>query len=237
MGSLRERLKAARGYGKDRDRSAASPGSNAGRCAARLACRLDFPDVANRAILRTCSRLNRQQRRQLGMQIITLVRRFRFALAERLRTGMLAAIRRLVRARFADVTHLTTAQLAAWLADPQRTPPVLLDVRSAAEYAVSHLPGAQRIDPECTADEVIAKVPADRSWVMYCSVGYRSSHLAQRVLQAGVTTAVSNLDGAIFCWVREGRALDSDRPTVQVHPYSRIAAKLLRPEHRAPLAC
>lgn len=149
---------------------------------------------------------------------------------------MLAALRRLVRARFADVTHLSTAQLAAWLADPERTPPMLLDVRSAAEYAVSHLPGAQRVDPESTADEVIANIPADRSWVMYCSVGYRSAHLAQRVLQAGVTT-VSNLDGAIFSWVREGRDLDSDRPSVQVHPYSRIAAKLLRPEHRAPLAC
>ena len=171
------------------------------------------------------------------MQIkISKVRRLPASLAEALRKAVLAAIKRLVRARFADVTHVTTAQLAAWLADPQRTPPLLLDVRSAAEYAVSHLPGAQRVDPDCTADEVIAEIPADRSWVMYCSVGYRSSHMAQRVLRAGVTT-VSNLDGAIFSWVREGRDIHSARPGVQVHPYSRIAAKLLRPEHRAPLTC
>jgi rhodanese-related sulfurtransferase len=158
-------------------------------------------------------------------------------LPELLRTGMLAAVKRLVRARFADVTHLTPSQLAAWLADPQRTPPLLLDVRTAEEYAVSHLPGAQRVDPECTAEEVIATLSSDRAWVMYCSVGYRSSHLAQRVLHAGITNDVSNLDGGIFSWVREGRELQSGRPGIQVHPYSRIAAKLLRPEHRAPLPC
>lgn len=147
---------------------------------------------------------------------------------------MLSAIKRLVRSRFADVTHLTTAQLAAWLADSERQPPLLLDVRSAAEYAVSRLPGAQRVDPDCTAEEVIAKVPADRSWVMYCSVGYRSAHMAQRLLRAGVTT-VANLDGAIFSWITEGRELQSEQSEVRVHPYSRIAARLLRPEHRAPL--
>jgi rhodanese-related sulfurtransferase len=158
------------------------------------------------------------------------------SLAELMRSSMLAAIRKLVRARFPDVPHLTTSQLADWLSDAQRAPPLLLDVRSDEEFAVSHLPNACQIDPDSNADDVMGKLPRDQPWVLYCSAGYRSSHLAQRLLQAGATD-VANLDGAIFSWVREGRELQPSGPGIQVHPYSKIAAKLLRPEHRAPLTC
>jgi rhodanese-related sulfurtransferase len=173
----------------------------------------------------------------LRMQIkISLLHRIRMSLAEIVRSSMLAAIKKLVRSRFADVPHLTTVQLAQWLADTQRAPPILLDVRSEAEYAVSHLRDAQQVDPDSNVDDVLSQLPRDRPWVLYCSVGYRSSHLAQRLMQAGATE-ISNLDGAIFSWVREGRDLQSDGPGTRVHPYSKIAAKLLRPEHRAPLSC
>jgi rhodanese-related sulfurtransferase len=154
--------------------------------------------------------------------------------AEMVRTGMLAAIRKLVRTRFKDVPHLTTSQLADWLADSQRPTPLLLDVRSAAEYAVSHLPDARQIDPDSSPEEIMGELPKDRPWVLYCSVGYRSSYLAQRLMQAGATE-VANLDGAIFSWVREGRQIQFSGPDIRVHPYSKIAAKLLRPEHRAPI--
>jgi rhodanese-related sulfurtransferase len=173
----------------------------------------------------------------LRMQIkISLLHRIGMSLAEWVRSSMLAAIKKLVRARFADVPHVTTAQLAAWLTDTQRTTPLLLDVRSVEEFAVSHLPEAHHIDPDSSADELMGKLPKDRPWVLYCSVGYRSSHLAQRLMSAGATE-VANLDGAIFSWVREGRKLESNGPGILVHPYSKIAAKLLRPEHRAPLPC
>ena len=182
------------------------------------------------------SRMTGNAAASLGMQtIIALLRRIRRSLADSVRKSMLAAIKKLVRARFADVPHLTTAQLAQWLADAQRSPPLLLDVRTEAEYAVSHLRDAQQIDPDSSVDDVMSTLPNDRPWVLYCSVGYRSSHLAQRLLQAGATE-VSNLDGAIFSWIREGRELHTDGPA-RVHPYSKIAAKLLRPEHRAPLPC
>jgi rhodanese-related sulfurtransferase len=171
------------------------------------------------------------------MQIkISPLQRLTMSLAEMVRSGMLAAVKKLVRARFPDVPHLTTSQLADWLADAQRLAPLLLDVRSEEEFAVSHLPNAHQVDPDSSVDDLLAKLPTDQPWVLYCSAGYRSSHLAQRLLQSGATE-ISNLDGSIFCWVREGRELQSTGPAVQVHPYSRIAAKLLRPEHRAPLPC
>src|ERR1043166_7618043 len=44
-----------------------------------------------------------------------------------------------LRHRFAKVEWITTAQLADWLADKERPPPVLLDVRTEEEWNVSHL--------------------------------------------------------------------------------------------------
>jgi rhodanese-related sulfurtransferase len=40
-----------------------------------------------------------------------------------------------------------TRELADWLEDRHRQPPVLLDVRTLEEWNVSHLARARRIDP------------------------------------------------------------------------------------------
>jgi rhodanese-related sulfurtransferase len=137
-----------------------------------------------------------------------------------------------MRWRFPQVAQLPPAALALWLDDFKRTQPVLLDVRKEMEYAVSHLPGAQRIDPQATAADVIKKLPSGRPVVVYCAVGYRSSKLAQRLVEAGVSD-VFNLKGSIFSWASEGRALQSDRgPVSCVHPcnalWGRLLAKHLR---------
>ena len=52
------------------------------------------------------------------------------------------------RSKFRDERWITTRQLADWLADRHRPAPVLLDVRTPAEWEVSHLPGARRVDPQ-----------------------------------------------------------------------------------------
>jgi hypothetical protein len=48
-----------------------------------------------------------------------------------------------VRGRFPDVSHLSPSALDAWLRDAERPAPQIVDARSAEEFAVSHLPGAQ----------------------------------------------------------------------------------------------
>jgi hypothetical protein len=53
-------------------------------------------------------------------------------------------VKQTIRLRFPTVPQLTTTDLAAWLADYTRTPPLLLDTRPAEEYAVSHLHQAHR---------------------------------------------------------------------------------------------
>ena len=144
-----------------------------------------------------------------------------------------AAMKREVRDRFPDVRQLSTADLAAWLADPQRPPPVLLDARTEKEFAVSHLRGARRVEPSAKADALLRELPPDRPVVVYCAVGYRSSAVAERLQKAGVRT-VFNLEGSIFQWANEGRPLEADgHPADKVHPYNGRYGKWLAPDRRA----
>jgi rhodanese-related sulfurtransferase len=140
-----------------------------------------------------------------------------------------------VRHRFPDVQQISTTKLAAWLADPARPQPQLLDVREPAEYVVSHLAGAIRISPHASAAKVMARINPHRPVVVYCSVGYRSSQLAQQLQRAGFTN-VMNLEGSIFAWANEGRPLAADgHPATLVHPYNRKFGQMLKPSLRAPL--
>lgn len=141
----------------------------------------------------------------------------------------------LVRTRFPKVAQLSTAELDAWLQDPKRAKPQVLDAREPAEFAVSHLAGAIRVSPDATAKEILASVDAGRPIVVYCSVGYRSSRLAARLLEAG-RKDVSNLEGSIFTWANEGRPLvaGAGKATRLVHPFDRVYGRLLKPECRAP---
>jgi rhodanese-related sulfurtransferase len=140
-----------------------------------------------------------------------------------------------LRNRFPKVTWITTAQLAGWLADRQRQPPVLLDVRTEEEWNVSHLPGARRVDPNAPLEEVIRGMPKDTAIVTYCAVGYRSGALATKLRGAGFTK-VWNLEGSIFQWANEHRPLVSgEKPVTTVHPYSSLWGRLLSDDARAPL--
>ena len=142
-------------------------------------------------------------------------------------------IKELVRKRFPEVQQLPTQELVAWLADTHRPPPVILDVRQAEEFGVSHLAGARRIDPDAKADAIKATTATNQPLVVYCSVGYRSSELARRLMKSGVTN-VFNLEGSIFQWANEGRALTgTNGPATTVHPYSERWGALLKPALRA----
>ncbi|WP_420456501.1 rhodanese-like domain-containing protein [Rubrivirga sp.] len=137
-------------------------------------------------------------------------------------------------ARFSDVPTTTTAALADRLGT--REAPVLFDARSPEEVAVSHLPGARRIDPDASAAELataLADVDHQREVVVYCSVGVRSAGVARRLREAGFTR-VENLEGSIFRWANEGRPLVRDgRPVAEVHPYDAVWGRLLAPARRA----
>ena len=144
-----------------------------------------------------------------------------------------ALVRKRIAKEFPNVPQLATQDLAAWLADEKRAKPVLLDVRAPEEFSVSHLAGAHRIDPDATASQLDPEIAKDQPIVTYCSVGYRSSALAERLRAAGYTR-VQNLAGSIFQWANEDRPLVSDgKPATVVHPYSAIWSGMVKKERRA----
>ena len=147
------------------------------------------------------------------------------------------AVDRELAARYDDVPTTTPAALAARL--DAGDAPLLLDARTAEEYAVSHLPGARRVDPDATAAELadaLADVDRQRPVVVYCAVGVRSAKVARRLGEAGFGE-VANLEGSIFRWANEGRPVVRDgREVTEVHPYDAVWGRLLAPERRAEVA-
>lgn len=139
----------------------------------------------------------------------------------------------MVRRRFPDVLHLSSEGLMRRVSD--RSNILLLDVREAEEYAVSHLPNSARVDPNIRTDDFLeryASLARGKTVVFYCSVGMRSSELALRV-QKGLFAAgadrVYNLNGGIFHWHNEERALINDRgATSLVHKYDDNWGQLVR---------
>lgn len=133
-------------------------------------------------------------------------------------------VTRSIASAFPEVPTISAEALAASLPAP-----VLLDVRAPEEFATSHLPGAIHAAP----GGPLPDLPRDTTIVVYCSVGYRSARLAQRLSDAGYTD-VRNLEGSIFRWANEGRPLvHAGQPTTRVHPYSRWWGLLLRADRRA----
>ena len=97
----------------------------------------------------------------------------------------------------------------------------VLDTRPAEEFAVSHLPRAQRVGYEDFDLAAVAHLPKDAPILLYCSVGYRSERIGERLQEAGYTR-VYNLYGGIFQWANQDRPLRNAEgaATEAVHPYS-----------------
>jgi len=136
-----------------------------------------------------------------------------------------SALKQEIRQRYPEVTQISVDELDAWQADTTRKPPVLIDARSEAEFAVSHLEGARRA--ESAAEVASLGVAKTDPIVVYCSVGYRSSRLAAELMADGYQE-VYNLEGSIFEWANSGRPVFRDGEQVsQVHPYNRDWGQLL----------
>lgn len=137
-----------------------------------------------------------------------------------------------IQEQYPGVRTITADDLQAMLAS--ENPPQLLDVREPEEYAISHLPGALRVDPGAGPEDVFSELDPDRPVVAYCSVGYRSAVLIDR-LQPLWASPMFNLEGAIFAWANQGRPLvNREGPVRRVHPFDARWGQLLEEELRAP---
>lgn len=65
-------------------------------------------------------------------------------------------------------------------------------------------------------------IPKDAKIVLYCSVGYRSEKIGEKLQKMGYTD-VNNLFGSLFEWVNRGyKVVDKDgNETQKVHTYNK----------------
>jgi adenylyltransferase/sulfurtransferase len=79
----------------------------------------------------------------------------------------------------------------------------LIDVREPVEWDIVHIDGAQLI-PRSSIDsgEGLAKLPQDRTPVLYCKTGVRSAEALAVVKKAGFADAM-HLQGGIVAWAKQ----------------------------------
>lgn len=143
-------------------------------------------------------------------------------------------VNQLIHFKFPQVQHISPIELASWL-ERSDDRPILLDVREAEEYQVSHLAGAQLASSQ--AENLQAKSDwQHRAIVLYCSIGYRSARLAAQLQRMGFDR-VWNLEGSIFAWANQGYPVyRADQVVHQVHPYNSQWGKLLHSDLRYQLS-
>ncbi len=140
------------------------------------------------------------------------------------------AVKQRIRVEFPGVEQIQVAELDVWLASGEASP-LLLDVRETAEYRISHLRGAVRVDPG-VEPALPPDLARDHPIVAYCSVGYRSSMLAERLRAQGYTR-VRSLEGSIFEWANRGLPVVRNGEEVRhVHPHDRTWGRLVDNELR-----
>ncbi len=117
-----------------------------------------------------------------------------------------------------SVSHISVDSLSAINGENY----LLLDAREKQEYLVSHIPGARHVGYDAFSIESLADVDKGHTIVVYCSVGYRSEKVGEKLQEAGYMN-VRNLYGGIFEWVNQkGEVVNESGKTNLVHPYSRL---------------
>lgn len=98
------------------------------------------------------------------------------------------------------VQRISPASLADWLGEP--TPPVVVDVRNVEEWQERRIQSALSV-PLLQLSTRSEGLPAERSLVVHCASGYRSS-IAASVLRREGFASVCDLVGGFEAWERAG---------------------------------
>ncbi len=108
---------------------------------------------------------------------------------------------------------------------------VVLDAREETEFRVSHIKGALNVGYDRLNLRVVKRLPKDAKIVIYCSIGYRSEKVGEKLKKAGYTN-VYNLYGGIFDWSNNGYPLENmgGSPTRKVHGYDQEWGKWINPK-------
>ncbi|PCI43974.1 MAG: hydrolase [Proteobacteria bacterium] len=81
-------------------------------------------------------------------------------------------------------------------------PFIMLDVRTAEEYAEGHIKGATLIPVQVLAER-LAEVPKNKQVYVYCHSGTRSARASKMLAKNGFTN-IENVMGGIVAWKKAG---------------------------------
>lgn len=109
-----------------------------------------------------------------------------------------------------------------------KTPLLILDAREKKEYNTSHIKEAKHVGYDNFKISELKGVNKETTIVVYCSVGYRSEKIGEKLKKSGFKK-VLNLQGGIFDWVNSGYSVyDSfGSKTKKIHAYSESWGKWL----------
>lgn len=152
---------------------------------------------------------------------------------------------KMIRTKFPNVQQLSTNTLKSILDDSNMAETiVLVDVREKEEYEISRLSNCIHVSPDSDVQLLLDKIKDSdviKKVVAYCSVGYRSSQLIQRIDRElkkqnfySKQIELYNLEGSIFKWANEGKPIidKNGKETIYVHPYNTIWGKFLEVKRR-----
>jgi len=116
-----------------------------------------------------------------------------------------------VPANAADTVLVSQAELLKRL--EQKDPDlVVLDVRTADEFAAGHVPGARNVSHELLASRIDELATArDKQVVLYCRTGRRTL-LAEDVLRKAGFKRLGHLEGDYLAWETEKRPVERSSP-------------------------
>ncbi len=105
---------------------------------------------------------------------------------------------------------------------------VFLDTRESEEFDVSHIENAIFTGYDDFNTESLKDLSKTDTIVVYCSVGYRSERIGEKLLKMGFSN-VYNLYGGIFQWKNEGKTVVNNQgeETEKVHTYNKNWSKWL----------
>ncbi len=106
---------------------------------------------------------------------------------------------------------------------------VLLDARELDEFNTSHISKARFVGyKKFNIKSVLKDISKTDKIIVYCSVGYRSGKIADKILALGYD--VSNLNGGIFSWFNRGNIIldQNGKKTSMIHGYNSSWSKWIK---------
>ncbi|MHA7842287.1 MAG: rhodanese-like domain-containing protein [Winogradskyella sp.] len=124
-----------------------------------------------------------------------------------------------------DIPYISVQELAM-----PKTEAVILDARETTEFETSHIEDAIHVGYNAFDLDIVKENVPDKTSkiVVYCSLGIRSEHIAERLKNEGYTN-IFNLFGGIFEWKNNDFVVydQNNEPTENVHAFSKEWSKWL----------